>query len=124
MKVKVTRKVVCPNLTYFGIIKVSDVSLVPQGMYFIERERERTWLMSLKCKTKGEPICLGTFDLQDIMCVAGKSYLANLSKDEFYEVLEKIFKIDFTDKLYATQDIKNVFSRVASYSKQVATKNI
>ena len=109
------------HLEYFGIAKVSEFKLVPEGMYFIERETDGTWLMSLKHKTRGNVVRLGTLDLQDVMCVANKSHLANLSKEEFYEVLEKIFGIDFTDKLYATQDIGNVFSRVASYSKQMAT---
>lgn len=117
---KTTKKVVRPNLAYFGITQVTDNSLVPDGMYFIEREREGTWLMSLKQKTQEEAVSIGTLDLQDIMCVANKSHLANLSRDEFYEILEKFFKIDFIGKLYATKDIKNVFSRVASYSKQMA----
>lgn len=118
---KITKKVVRPDLEYFGITKVNDSSMVPEEMYFIEREKEGTWLMSLKRKMQGDVVYLGILDLQDIVCVANKSHLANLSKNEFYEIIEKIFKIDFTGKLYATQDIENIFSRVASYTKQMAT---
>lgn len=119
---KKARKKRISHLEYFGIVKVSEGALVPEGMYFIERETEGTWLMSLKHKKQGNIVHLGTLDLQDVMCVANKSHLANLSKDEFYEVLEKILGINFTNKLSATQDIENVFSRVASYSKQTASR--
>ena len=61
---------------------------------------------------------IGTLDLLEVICAANKRYLGTLKKEEFYETLEKIFNIDFSDKLYATQDIADVFSRVASYTKQ------
>ena len=119
---KKAKRRVFSHLEYFGITKVSDKSFVPEGMYFIEREKEGTWLMSLKHVSHGNPVHIGTLDLHDVMCIANKSHLANLKNEEFYEALGKIFGVNLIDKLYATQDIGNVFSRVASYSKQTATK--
>lgn len=111
------------HLEYFGIEKVEDKSLVPEGMYLIEREKEGTWLMSLKHICHGDVVHIGTLDLHDVMCVANKSHLANVKKEEFYEALEKIFNIDFRDKLYASKDIATVFSRVGSYTKGTALTN-
>ena len=119
---KRTNKVVRSDLAYFGIIKVSDKTLVPEGMYFIERQTEGTWLMFLKHMQRGEAIRVGVVDLLEVICVANKSHLANLKNEEFYEALEKLFGVNLVDKLYATQDIETVFSRVASHSKQSAYK--
>jgi len=115
-------KAVRSDLAYFGITKVSDKTLVPDGMYLIEREREGTWLMFLKQMQHGEAVHVGVIDLLEVICVANKSHLANLKNEEFYEALEKLFGVNLVDKLYATQDIETVFSRVASHSKQSAYK--
>ena len=119
---KTKKKAVRSDLAYFGITKVSDKALVPDGMYLIEREREGTWLMFLKHMQRGEAIHVGVVDLLEVICVANKSHLANLKNEEFYEALEKLFGVNLVDKLYATQDIETVFSRVASHSKQSAYK--
>jgi len=109
-------------MEYFGVTKVTDKSIVPEGMYFIERKSEGSWLMALCQMKSGKSVHVGTIDLMDVIYVADKSHLANLKKEEFYEVLKKMFDVDLTGKLYATKDIGNVFSRVASYTKQNAMK--
>ena len=114
---KSTRKNIS-QLEYFGIIKIDDITLVPEGMYLIDRENEGTWLMSLNQMNYGNFIQIGLLDLLEVICVANKSCLGTLKKEEFYETLNKMFNIDFTDKLYATQDVSDVFSRVASYTKR------
>ena len=111
-------KEVRPDLAYFGITKVRDKSLVPEGMYFIEREEEGTWLMFLKHMQHGELVHVGVIDLLEVLCVADKRHLAHLKNEEFYEALEKLIGVTLIDKLYATQDMQTVLSRTTSYSKR------
>ena len=117
-----TKRTVISHLDYFGIQKVEDFISVPENMYLIERTQEGTWLMKISRMTNHEPSHVGFLDLRDVLCVADKSHMANLKKEEFYDAMEKILKIDFIDKLYAMPDVGTVFSRVTAYSKQVAIR--
>lgn len=121
-KGKIAMKKKVSQLEYFGITKVEGISPIPEGMYLIERIHERRWLMELLQMNNEKFSHIGTLDLNDVICVANKSCLENVKKEEFYEALQKIFNIDFTNKLHATQDIATVFSRVASYTKKKSYK--
>lgn len=115
-----TKKTRISHLEYFGILKVEEITVVPEDMYVIDRNAEGTWLMSINRINHGNPIHVGTLDLRDVLCVAEKSHMANLKKEEFYDALERILGIDLVDKLYAMPDVGTVFSRFTAYSKQVA----
>ena len=112
------------HLDYFGITKVFEGDTVPNDSYVITRKGEGTWLLNVSRVGHDEMIHVGTVDLRDILCVAEKSHMGNLRKDEFYEGLNKILNLDLCDKLYAMPDVAKVFNRVTSYSKDVAKSEV
>lgn len=105
---------------YFGFLKRAKGLNHPEDSYVLTRYGEGTWLLRLSIVKNGCYENLGTVDLLEILDIANKSHFAILRKDEFYDALEKLFGIDFSNKLYADPDVEKVMKRVNRHSTDVA----
>lgn len=105
---------------YFGFLKRAEGFIPPENSYVLMRYGEGTWLLRLSTVKNGCFERLGTVNLLEILDIANKSQLDTLRKDEFYETMEKLFGIDFSDRIYADPDIEKVMKRVNRHSTNVA----
>ena len=105
---------------YLGFLQRDAKSVLPESSYVLVRYGDGTWLLRLCSVKKGILEHLGTINLLEVLDIAGKSHLDNLRKDEFYDALEKIFGVDFSNRLYADADVETVMKRIGTYSKNVA----
>ena len=86
----------------------------PEGSYLIHRYKRGTRLLELVLIEKNTFKHIGTIDLPDIVFVANKKRLKDLSKEDFYGVLQNIFSVEFCDNLYVTPETEIVINQFFS----------
>lgn len=89
----------------------------PEGSYLIRRYsyRLRTRLLELVLVKKNTFNHIGTIDLLDIVFIANKKRLKDLSKEDFYGVLQNIFSVEFDNNLYVTPETEIVINQLFSH---------
>ena len=86
----------------------------PEGSYLIHRYKHGTRLLELVLVEKDTFKHIGTIDLPDIVFVANKKRLKDLSKEDFYGVLQNIFSVEFDNNLYVTPETEIVINQFFS----------
>jgi hypothetical protein len=114
------------SITQLGLRTEPENGKYIPGSYLIRRYKKGTRLLELVLVEKSTYTHVGTIDLLDVVFVAGKKRLKDLSKYELYEILQRIFSIKFFNSIFVTPDAEVVITQLFSHNvKQpyIARKN-